>query len=137
VANNSPNDLFQSLVAAAHEVRENAYSRYSGYRVGAAIEDDKGKVHVGCNVENAAFPEGSCAEANAIGAMIAAGGRTIRTIAVVGGRNAPENCTPCGGCRQRIREFADADTVILLAGEDGGVSRYDIDTLLPKSFVLT
>jgi cytidine deaminase len=126
----------KALIEAAHEVRKNAHSRYSGYRVGAALEDEKGNVHVGCNVENAAFPEGSCAEANAIGAMVAAGGRAIRTIAVVGGRGAPEACTPCGGCRQRIREFADADTVIVLLGDDGRPVQYDIDTLLPQSFVL-
>jgi cytidine deaminase len=118
-------------------VRENAHSRYSGYRVGAAIEDDRGHVHVGCNVENASFPEGSCAEANAIGAMVAAGGKSIRTIAVVGGRDETESCTPCGGCRQRIREFSSKDTVIVLEGDDGKPVTYDIDTLLPQSFVLT
>jgi cytidine deaminase len=126
----------KALLAAAHNVRANAHSRYSGYRVGAAIEDDAGNVHIGCNVENAAFPEGSCAEANAIGAMIAAGGRSIRTIAVVGGRDTTESCTPCGGCRQRIREFSDANTVIVLLDDDGSPVEYDIDTLLPKSFVL-
>ena len=124
------------LIEAAHKVRDNAHSRYSGYRVGAAIEDDRGDIHIGCNVENAAFPEGSCAEANAIGAMVAAGGRTIRTIAVVGGKKDVEACTPCGGCRQRIREFSNAETVIVLMGENGKPTRYDIDTLLPKSFVL-
>jgi len=124
------------LIEAAHKVRDNAHSRYSGYRVGAAIEDDRGDMHIGCNVENAAFPEGSCAEANAIGAMVAAGGRKIRTIAVVGGKKDVEACTPCGGCRQRIREFSNAETVIVLMGENGKPTRYDIDTLLPKSFVL-
>jgi cytidine deaminase len=124
------------LIEAARKVRDKAYARYSGYRVGAAIEDERGNIHIGCNVENAAFPEGSCAEANAIGAMVAAGGQTIRTIAVAGGRDATEACTPCGGCRQRIREFSNADTVIILQGDDGKPARYDIDTLLPRSFVL-
>ena len=124
------------LIEAARKVRDKAYARYSGYRVGAAIEDDKGNIHIGCNVENAAFPEGSCAEANAIGAMVAAGGQSIRTIAVAGGRDTTEACTPCGGCRQRIREFSTADTVIILQDDNGRPKRYDIDTLLPRSFAL-
>ncbi|MCI0518191.1 MAG: cytidine deaminase [Woeseiaceae bacterium] len=124
------------LIEAARKVRDKAYARYSGYRVGAAIEDDEGNIHIGCNVENAAFPEGSCAEANAIGAMIAAGGKTIRAIAVAGGRDTTEACTPCGGCRQRIREFSTPDTVIILQDDDGKPQRHDIDTLLPRSFVL-
>ncbi len=124
------------LIEAALKVRDMAYARYSGYRVGAAIEDDKGNIHIGCNVENAAFPEGSCAEANAIGAMVAAGGKSIRTIAVAGGRETTEACTPCGGCRQRIREFSTPDTVIILQDDKGRPQHYDIDTLLPRSFVL-
>jgi cytidine deaminase len=124
------------LIEAALKVRDMAYARYSGYRVGAAIEDDKGNIHIGCNVENAAFPEGSCAEANAIGAMVAAGGKSIRTIAVAGGRDTTEACTPCGGCRQRIREFSTPDTVIILQDDKGRPQRYSIDTLLPQSFVL-
>jgi cytidine deaminase len=119
------------LIEAALKVRDMAYARYSGYRVGAAIEDDKGNIHIGCNVENAAFPEG-----NAIGAMVAAGGKSIRTIAVAGGRDTTEACTPCGGCRQRIREFSTPDTVIILQDDKGRPQRYDIDTLLPRSFVL-
>ncbi len=125
-----------ALIEAARKVRDKAYARYSGYRVGAAIEDDRGNIHVGCNVENAAFPEGSCAEANAIGAMVAAGGKSIKTIAVAGGRDTTEACTPCGGCRQRIREFSSPDTVIILHDDNGQPQRYDIDTLLPQSFVL-
>jgi cytidine deaminase len=136
MSNRKPGEDHKSLTKAAHDVRANAYSRYSGYRVGAAIKDENGNIHIGCNVENAAFPEGSCAEANAIGAMIAAGAKTIKAIAVIGGREAPEACTPCGGCRQRIREFSTAGTVIILTGDDGKPVEYDIDTLLPKSFVL-
>ena len=93
-----------SLIQAALSVRERAYAPYSDFKVGAAIRDENGAVHTGANVENAAFPLSQCAEASAIGAMIAAGGREIREIAVVGRGNAL--CTPCGGCRQRIREFA-------------------------------
>ena len=72
-----PDKSEKRLIDAAHKVRGKAYARYSGYRVGAAIEDDAGNIHIGCNVENAAFPEGSCAEANAIGAMVAAGGKSV------------------------------------------------------------
>jgi len=126
----------ESLFAAARAVREKSHSRYSGFRVGVALEDENGAMHVGCNVENASFPEGTCAESNAIGAMVASGGTHIKTIAVVGGRDVPEFCTPCGGCRQRIREFADSDTVILLLDDAGKPVEFDIDTLLPHSFVL-
>lgn len=122
------------LVEVAKNVRRNAYAVYSGYLVGAALVDEVGRVHVGCNVENAAFPEGTCAEANAIAAMVAAGGRRIAAIAIVGGRDAPEACTPCGGCRQKIAEFADAATRILLLTPTGTVSSHTIDDLLPQGF---
>ena len=97
----------RKLIDTATEVRENAHAPYSGYRVGAALLDEEGRIHTGCNVENAAFPEGTCAEANAIGSMVAAGGKRIVAIAAVGGTDAIEACTPCGGCRQCILEFAD------------------------------
>ena len=126
----------QELLDAAKKARGNAYCQYSGFYVGAALVDDLGQVHIGCNVENAAFPEGTCAEANAIGSMIAAGGRMIVTIAVVGGRKDIEFCTPCGGCRQKIAEFADQDTRILIARNDDDVDTYAIDQLLPESFHL-
>jgi len=126
----------QDLVNAASEARSNAYCRYSGYRVGAALVDEKGNVHVGCNVENSAFPEGTCAEANAIAAMIASGGKTINSIVVIGGEDVVEDCTPCGGCRQKIAEFADASTRIVLVGADNGLTTYTIDDLLPVSFSL-
>ena len=119
---------------AAEAVRRRAYARYSGFHVGAAIEDENGAVHTGANVENAAYPLGSCAEANAIGAMISAGGTRIKTILVLGGREELEACTPCGGCRQRIAEFADAETDIVLLGESGELTHYSIATLLPASF---
>ena len=119
---------------AAEAVRRRAYARYSGFHVGAALEDENGAVHTGANVENAAYPLGSCAEANAIGAMISAGGTRIKTILVLGGRDELEACTPCGGCRQRIAEFADAETDIVLLGESGELTHYSIDTLLPASF---
>jgi len=126
----------KELIDAALAVRRNAYCRYSNYRVGAALRDDQGRLHVGCNVENAAYPEGTCAEANAIAAMIAAGGRTIRAIVVAGGHDEIEDCTPCGGCRQKIAEFADAQTRVILVRPGGHTRAFPIDELLPRSFHL-
>ncbi len=126
----------EDLITAATEAREQAYSKYSGYNVGAAIVDDRGRMHVGCNVENAAYPLGSCAEAGAIAAMVQEGGSLIERIAIVGGRDAIAPCTPCGGCRQRIHEFANDDTVILVIDDSGEWQEYSIDDLLPASFHL-
>lgn len=126
----------QQLINAAKEVRPNAHAPYSGYRVGAALVDDTGAMHTGCNVENAAFPEGTCAEANAIGSMVAAGGKRIVAIAAVGGSDGIEACTPCGGCRQSILEFADENTRIILIGEGNQIDSYSIDELLPAAFRL-
>ena len=123
-----------TLRDAAEAVRRHAYARYSGFHVGAALVDENGQVHVGANTENAAYPLGSCAEANAIGAMVSAGGRHIKTILVVGGREQLEACTPCGGCRQRIAEFADQDTDIVMLDQSGELIHFTIDTLLPASF---
>ncbi len=122
-----------ALLKQAMTVRERAYAGYSRYYVGVALLDEKGNVHVGCNVENTAFPQGSCAEANAIGAMVAAGGRRIAKIAVVGGSGDMEPCTPCGGCRQRIKEFADEGTRIITLDADGFPVVHTMDDLLPVS----
>lgn len=124
------------LIRAASHARKRAYARYSDYLVGAALVDDLGQLHVGCNVENAAYPLGSCAEAGAIAAMVQAGGKRIVRIAVVGGTGEIGPCTPCGGCRQRISEFADGDTVILAIDDSGEWQQYSIDQLLPASFHL-
>ncbi len=126
----------QQLIDAAKKVRPNAHAPYSGYLVGAALIDDTGTLHTGCNVENAAFPEGTCAEANAIGSMVAAGGNRIVAIAAVGGSDEIEACTPCGGCRQSILEFADENTRIILIGEGKQIDSYSIDELLPAGFRL-
>ena len=126
----------QQLINAAKEVRPNAHAPYSGYMVGAALVDDTGVMHTGCNVENAAFPEGTCAEANAIGSMVATGGKRIVAIAAVGGADEVEACTPCGGCRQSILEFADENTRIILIGEGNQIDSYSIDELLPAAFRL-
>jgi len=126
----------KTLVDAAKAVRANAYAPYSRYYVGAALIDETGAVHTGCNVENAAFPQGACAEANAIGAMVAAGGKKIVAIAAVGGADDLEACTPCGGCRQRIQEFAGDNTQVILIGDAGSIESHSIDDLLPATFRL-
>ncbi len=126
----------QKLIDAALAVRENAYCPYSGFRVGAALIDDQGRVHIGCNVENAAYPQGNCAETSAIAAMVAAGGEKIVTIAVAGGGENVMACTPCGGCRQRIHEFSGKDTRIIVVDDDGDWHHYAMEELLPSSFHL-
>jgi cytidine deaminase len=127
----------EELLQAARDVKEKAYCPYSNFQVGAALLDDTGQVHVGCNVENAAYSQVSCAEAGAIAAMIAAGGKRIVTIAVAGGgENKIRACTPCGGCRQRIHEFADEQTRIIVKDNDDDWHTYSMDDLLPSSFYL-
>lgn len=120
------------VIAAAIEARKNAYAPYSGFAVGAAVLSDSGAIYPGCNVENAAYPEGLCAEAAALGAMVLAGDRRVAEIAVAGGGEAL--CTPCGGCRQKIREFASETTPVLICGPDGLRQRFTLGELLPASF---
>ena len=120
------------LFAAAEAVRARAYAPYSRFAVGAATLADDGRVYAGCNVENAAYPIGNCAEASAIAAMIAGGGRRIRRVYVTGPGAVP--VTPCGGCRQRIREFADPDVVVISHGVDGAPLAQTLEQLLPHSF---
>jgi len=120
------------LFAAAEAIRAKAYAPYSKFSVGAAILADDGKVYAGCNIENAAYPQGNCAEASAIAAMIAGGGRRIKRIYVTGPGSAP--VTPCGGCRQRIREFADLDVVVISHGVEGRPLETTLGALLPHSF---
>jgi cytidine deaminase len=129
-------DTEQVLLDAAKDVRGNAYAPYSGFHVGAALLDENGAIHTGCNVENAAYPEGICAEANAIGSMVAAGGKRIVAIASIGGATEIEACTPCGGCRQRILEFSDDATQIILLGEGHSIGSYSMNDLLPAGFRL-
>jgi cytidine deaminase len=120
------------LFRAARRAQANAYAPYSRFHVGAALRTASGGVFSGCNVENAAYPQGSCAEAGAIAAMAAAGERRIAEILVVGDGEAL--CTPCGGCRQRIREFADASTPVHIAGPTGVRATFTLAELLPHSF---
>jgi len=120
------------LIDAAARVRGNAYAPYSGVAVGAAIRAEDGALYAGANVENAAYPQGQCAEASAIGAMVAAGARRIREIAIVGAGAAL--CTPCGGCRQRIREFAGSETPVHLCAPEGLRRTMTLGELLPLAF---
>lgn len=124
------------LVAAAIHARAHAYAPYSGFPVGAAVRTDDGRVFAGVNVENAAYPEGTCAEAGAIAAMVLSGGRRIVAVAVAGGGDGPDAplVTPCGGCRQKIREFAGPDVPILVCGPAGLRRRLTLADLLPHSF---
>lgn len=122
----------EDLFAAALAVRERAYVPYSRFAVGAALRDETGRIHAGANVENAAYPQGQCAEASAIGVMIAAGGRRIVEACVIG--EGPLLCTPCGGCRQRLREFAALDTKVHVAGPEGIRRSFTVAELLPESF---
>ncbi|WP_458791073.1 cytidine deaminase [Yoonia sp. MH D7] len=121
-----------TLLNAARAVRENAYAPYSKFKVGAALRSTSGAVHVGCNVENVAYPEGTCAEAGAIAAMIAAGDTKIAEVAVIA--DSPTPVSPCGGCRQKIAEFADGDVMVTMHTVDGLVLETTIKALLPAGF---
>jgi cytidine deaminase len=121
-----------SLLEPALRARAHAYAPYSGFAVGAALRCRDGRVFSGCNVENAAYPAGTCAEAGAIAAMVAAGGREIAEILIVA--DAADPAAPCGGCRQRIAEFARPEAVVILAGPDGERTRTTIGALLPFAF---
>ena len=121
-----------SLIETARAVRENAHAPYSKFKVGAAVQAASGTIYVGCNVENVAYPEGTCAEGGAIAAMIAGGDTRIAAIAVIA--DSPQPVSPCGGCRQKIAEFADGDVVVTLATTDGTVLDTTVGKLLPGSF---
>ena len=123
----------KALFDAADKAAAKAYAPYSKFLVGAAIRTMTGNIIAGCNVENAAYPAGTCAEAGAIAAMIAEGDTKIADIAIVGVKSNP--CYPCGACRQRIFEFSDASTrVHLRDGATGEAITHSIDTLLPHAF---
>lgn len=124
------------LLKQAKLVRERAYAPYSSFKVGAAILDSDGQVHVGCNVENLAFPEGTCAEAGAISAMVSRGGESIAQIVILGGTENAEHltCYPCGGCRQKIMEFSTGATRIGVQTAEGSLRWYSMEALLPAAF---
>jgi cytidine deaminase len=123
-----PDDLFE----AAKTAFARAYAPYSRFPVGAAVRGADGRVHAGANVENAAYPQGWCAETSAIAAMVAAGGRRIAEICVLAGGE--ETVTPCGGCRQKLREFASPDTLVHCCGPEGLRATLRLGELLPHSF---
>jgi len=127
------NDVSKKLITAALKARKNAYAPYSDHPVGVAILSDDGKVYSGSNCEFANY-DNTCAENTAIAAMATDGGRKIRTV-VVAGPGADYLCTPCGRCRQRIREFSDSGTRIYALWRDGRVGAvYTVAELLPHSF---
>ena len=122
----------EALLAAARAVRERAYAPYSRFAVGAAVLDEQGRIHAGCNVENAAYPQGWCAEASALAAMVAAGGHRVLAVAVCAVADQP--VTPCGGCRQKLREFAADDCPIWAADLTAPRGTYTLGALLPHGF---
>lgn len=122
----------QELFEAAAKAQAQAYAPYSRFRVGAAIRGGSGRIHAGCNVENAAYPVGTCAEAGALAAMILAGDRDPTDILVLG--EGEVLCTPCGACRQRLREFGGDRLAIHVAGPDGIRRSFTLAELLPHSF---
>lgn len=128
----TPERQLPHLLAAALAARSRAYAPYSSFAVGAALLDEHGRIHSGCNVENAAYPEGLCAEAVALGALVLAGGTRVRAALVAA--DTAHGVTPCGGCRQKLREFADAGVPVWSADAHGVVARHALGELLPASF---
>ena len=122
----------RDLLERARAVQARAYVPYSKFKVGCALRTAEGDVHVGANVENAAYPQGLCAERSAVAAMIAAGARRIAEIVVVGSGDEP--CSPCGGCRQILSEFAPPETPVHMAGANGSMASSTIGELLPMAF---
>ncbi|MEQ8248656.1 MAG: cytidine deaminase [Alphaproteobacteria bacterium] len=120
------------MIALAAQARARAYAPYSHFHVGACLRTEDGRLYAGANVENAAYPQGQCAEASAIGAMIADGARKIVEVVVIGGGDGL--CTPCGGCRQRLNEFALATTHVHVCGPEGLRKTFTLGELLPGAF---
>jgi cytidine deaminase len=123
------------LIAAAREVRQRAHAPYSRFQVGAAVLDERGRIHVGCNVENASYGLTMCAERNAVAAAVAAGARRLTAVAVVANANPP--ASPCGACRQVLAELAMPTAPVVLAGPTGKArATFTVGGLLPEAFVL-
>ena len=123
------------LLDAARQVRENAYAPYSHFKVGAAVRGKSGAIYAGCNVENAAYPQGTCAEAGAIAAMVAAGETELIEVAVIA--DSPHPVPPCGGCRQKLAEFGSNQVPVTLATTMGDSQATTISALLPGAFALS
>ena len=126
------NDATDDLVSAARAARQNAYAPYSRFKVGAAIRAASGTIYAGVNVENVAYPEGTCAEAGAVAAMVAAGETEIAEVAVIA--DSPIPVSPCGGCRQKLAEFGRGDVPVTLATTDGALMATTLADLLPGAF---
>lgn len=124
-----------SLLHAALGVRLNAHAPYSHFKVGAAVRSASGAIYAGCNVENVAYPQGTCAEAGAIAAMVAGGDTEITEVVVVADSTAPT--PPCGGCRQKLREFAGPEVKVTMATLDGASLTMTMEELLPGAFTLS
>ena len=124
--------MSSDLLKAARMVRENAHAPYSGFKVGAALRSKSGRIHTGCNVENVAYPEGTCAEAGAIAAMVAAGDSALSEITIIA--DSPTPVSPCGGCRQKLAEFGAADTPVTMATLSGQTLTMTLEELLPGAF---
>jgi cytidine deaminase len=132
---NAPKDAERALIEAAVAAMAKAYAPYSKFHVGAAVLGESGRIFAGANVENAAYPVSNCAEASAIAAMIFAGDRRIEAVAVAGGKTGDGTlCTPCGACRQRLREFGAPDLRIHICGPEGLRRTFTLQELLPHSF---
>ena len=125
-------DGVQTLLRAADRAMRNAYVPYSRFKVGAAVRGASGAIYAGANLENAAYPQGQCAEASALGALVAGGESAITAVAVVAER--VERCPPCGGCRQRLAEFGPADTPVYLGRPGSRPQAFTLAELLPESF---
>ena len=121
-----------ALKQAELKIRENAYAPYSGFQVGVALMSSSGEIYTGVNVENAAYPEGTCAEAGAIARMIAAGDRKITAVYVVA--DGAEPVPPCGGCRQKLAEFSAPDVPVTMATISGIEKTLTVAQLLPGAF---
>ncbi len=124
----------RALVSAARAVRKRAHAPYSNFHVGAAVLDERGRLHIGCNVENASYGLTICAERNAIAAAVAAGARRLRALAVVTKTTPPGS--PCGACRQVLAEFGDDAMAVLLAPPTGPTDETTLGALLPRAFRL-
>jgi len=123
---------FTKLFEAAKIVRDKAHVPYSEFKVGAALLTEDNSIIVGCNVENAAYPQSQCAEASAIGNLVSQGFSKIKEVVVIGSGNLL--CSPCGGCRQRLREFASLDVYIHMCNSEGHLKTSTLKELLPDSF---
>lgn len=127
--------LWSRLFDEAAKARSNAYAPYSSFAVGCALIDESNTIHSGCNVENAAYPQGWCAEASAIASMVTAGNRRIGRILVIADRIGDGRfCTPCGGCRQKILEFSGPDVEVMSCDPAGAHLKMMLGELIPAGF---